>query len=281
MSSSTAKPDYILPVNETEWKGLILLRVGSSNFNEVVRLDEQSNAMDTLLGNKLGPGDIGQPKKILEVGAGSGAWAIYAANKYPEAEVIAADMNPLPARPLPSNLRYQETNALEPFPFPAGSFDIVHIRLTLCHLQDGPAVLTRLIDLVAPGGWLLADDIDWLADFSGLDNAPGIKGARWPSRGDPHFGKNLKSLLESSSKLTNVHVREVTTPLNSAPADPAEATWAKTFKDTLTRAVAGAPVGEAPAAKAMQKAYLDDAANEGLDWQYSLKFYFGWGKKLA
>ncbi|KAJ7602388.1 S-adenosyl-L-methionine-dependent methyltransferase [Mycena polygramma] len=272
MSSSTVKPDYILPVNETEWE----------------RLDEQSNAMDTLLGHKLGPGDIGQPKKILEVGAGSGAWAIYAAKNYPEAEVIAADMNPLPARPLPSNLRYQQTNALEPFPFPSGSFDVVHIRLTLCHLQDGPVVLTRLIDLVAPGGWLLADNIDWLADFKGLDNAPGIKGglshiinSTLAVKGDPHFGKNLKSLLESSNKLTKVHVREVTTPLNSVPADPAEAAWAKTFKDTLTRAVAGAPVGEAPAAKAMQKAYLDDAAHEGLDWDYSLKFYFGWGQKLA
>ncbi|KAJ6481210.1 S-adenosyl-L-methionine-dependent methyltransferase [Mycena vitilis] len=267
----TSKPDYNLPVNETEWD----------------RLDEQSNGMDNLLDNKLCPEDIGQPRKILDIGAGSGAWAIKVAKRYPDADVVAADMNPLPARPLPSNLRYEKVNALEPFPFPAGTFDVVHIRLTLTHLKEGASALSRIVDLVAPGGWLLVDEINWSDKFEGLGNAPGIKsalthiiGSTKAVNGDPHFGTKLKAYLEASDKLSESHVREVDVPLNSAHEDPLVAAFGRTFKDTLTRAVAGAPL-KTPTEGEMQKSFLDNMADEGLDWQYSLQFYFSWSKKRA
>jgi len=273
MTDSTTKPEYILPVNETEWD----------------RLDAQSNAMDKLLGNKLCPEDIGQPRKILEIGAGSGAWAIHAAKLYPKADVLAIDMNPLPARPLPANLSYKQANVLEPFPFPTGTFDVVHTRLILCHLPDASSVLSRIIDLVAPGGWLLVDDINWPENFEGLDNAPSTKGSllhiirtTQAAKGDPHFGTTLKPYLDSSSQLSEVHVREVDVSLNAIPegTEPLVAEFSRTFKETLTRAVAGAPT-QTPAQKELQQGFLDDMARDGADWQYSLQFYFTWSKKRA
>jgi len=271
-SEATAKPDYILPVNETEWD----------------RLDAQSNAMDKFLGNRLPPDDIGQPRKILEIGAGSGAWAIHAAKLYPEADVVAADMNPLPARPLPPNLSYKQVNVLEPLPFPAGTFDVVHIRLTLCHLPDAFSVLSRIIDLIVPGGWLLADELDWQANFEGLDNAPGVKAglsfiinSTKAVNGDPHFGPTLKPYLDSSSQLSEVHLRKIDVSLNAIPedAEPPLAEFSRTFQETLTRAVAGVPV-KTDAEKEMQQGFIDDMARKG-DWQYSLQFYFTWSKKRA
>ncbi|KAF7364241.1 Methyltransferase str2 [Mycena sanguinolenta] len=273
MTDSTTKPEYILPVNETEWD----------------RLDAQSNAMDKLLGNKLCPEDIGQPRKILEIGAGSGAWAIHAAKLYPEADVLAIDMNPLPARPLPPNVSYKQFNVLEPFPFPKGTFDIVHIRLTLCHLPDASSVLSRIIDLVAPGGWLLADELNWSENFEGLDNAPSTKATllfiirlTQAAKGDPHFGTTLKPYLESSSQLSEVHVREVDVSLNAIPdgTEPLLAEFSRTFKETFTRAIADAPT-QTPDQKEMQQGFLADMARDGADWQYTLQFYFTWSKKRA
>ncbi|KAF8169456.1 hypothetical protein K438DRAFT_1976376 [Mycena galopus ATCC 62051] len=252
MTSSITKPDYILPVNATEWD----------------RLDAQSNAMDKLLGNKLCPEDIGQPRKILEIGAGSGAWAIHAAKLYPEADVLAVDMNPLP-------------------------------------LPNAFSVLSRIIELVAPGGWLLADDINWSENFEGLDTAPSIKSAlshvirsTEAVKGDPHFGPSLKPYLDSSSQLSEVHVREVDVSLNVIPEgmflsgrcfgiclsdpgiEPLLAEFSRTFKETFTRAVAGAPT-QTPTQKEIQQGFLDDMARDGADWQYSLQFYFTWSKKRA
>ncbi|KAJ7902106.1 S-adenosyl-L-methionine-dependent methyltransferase [Mycena olivaceomarginata] len=270
MTSST-QIDYPLGVSETEWD----------------RLDAQSNGIDNYLGNKVCQEDIGQPRSILEIGAGSGAWAIRAAKQYPEADVVAVDMNPLPARPLPSNLRYQKVNVLEPFPFPTGSFDVVHIRLVLCHLPDGLEVLSRIIDLVAPGGWVLVDEIDWSANFEGLDKAPGIKGGlsalvhgMQAVNGHPHFGKTLKAYLDSSSQLSEIHFEEVDLPFNPIPDEPRVAGLARTMKSALTRAFGGAAARN-PAEEELQRAFIDEIDRDGLDWQYSCQLYFAWAKKRA
>jgi hypothetical protein len=86
MTDSTTKPEYILPVSlynsvisfmtilqtrstKRNGTGMTVLRdISSRRFDKTVRLDAQSNAMDKLLGNKLCPEDIGQPRKILEIG---------------------------------------------------------------------------------------------------------------------------------------------------------------------------------------------------------------------
>ncbi|KAF7374725.1 Methyltransferase str3 [Mycena sanguinolenta] len=37
-------------------------------------------------------------RKIIELGCGSGAWAIQAAKQFPDAQVVAVDQSPLPDR---------------------------------------------------------------------------------------------------------------------------------------------------------------------------------------
>lgn len=91
-------------------------------------------------------------------------------------------------------------------------------------LPNGYTVLPRIIELVAPGGWLLIDDIDFLHAFEGLDKAPGVKSgftglikSMESHNGDPHFGKTLKQSLESSSALSEVNVQKVELPINPTP----------------------------------------------------------------
>jgi hypothetical protein len=57
-----------------------------------------------------------------------------------------------------------------------------------------------------------------------LDKAPGIKRglsalvkSMEAEAGDPHYGKTLKPYLESSSELSEVHVREVDLPISPIP----------------------------------------------------------------
>ena len=45
-------------------------------------------------------------------------------------------------------------------PVPGGPFDLVYARLLLIHLPDRAAVLARLWDAVAPGGYLVVQDYD-------------------------------------------------------------------------------------------------------------------------
>ncbi|KAJ7153559.1 S-adenosyl-L-methionine-dependent methyltransferase [Mycena crocata] len=276
MASSGLPTGYVLQTQETE--------------GEMARLDAMHNGIAKFLDNKLSHVDaeLGQPRKIVDIGAGSGAWAIQAAKQFPDADVLAVDMTPLPARPLPSNLTFQQHNALEPFPLEAGSFDIVHARLVLCHLPEAHSVLSRIIDLVKPGGWLLIDDLDWSGDFKGLDKAPGVKFGlsllvkfMEAAAGDPHYAKTLKPYLEAATdRLSEVHVREVDISINPIPKDPAMAGLSQVIKKSLVSSVSAAPVNDAVGfTKEAKDSFLEEMSREGLDWKYSSQFYFTWSKK--
>lgn len=45
-----------------------------------------------LLDRKLHMAPVENPQRILDMGTGTGIWAIDAANEYPEAEVVGVDL---------------------------------------------------------------------------------------------------------------------------------------------------------------------------------------------
>jgi trans-aconitate methyltransferase len=49
---------------------------------------------------------------------------------------------------------------LEAKPFPEPGFDLVVSSMTLHHLRNVPLVLSRLADILNPGGWLAVADLD-------------------------------------------------------------------------------------------------------------------------
>ena len=44
--------------------------------------------------------------------------------------------------------------------FASGTFDLIHTRLVLTHLPDRVAVMKRMVDWLAPGGWVLFEEAD-------------------------------------------------------------------------------------------------------------------------
>src|SRR5262249_26290740 len=72
-----------------------------------------------------------QPTDILDVGTGTGRWAMEMAQHFPYARVIGVDVNPPPADEAartgvgtdlrPSNYRFMPGNVLEGLPFPDGT----------------------------------------------------------------------------------------------------------------------------------------------------------------
>jgi len=49
---------------------------------------------------------------------------------------------------------------LEAKPFPDPGFDLVVSSMTLHHFRNGPLVLSRLAEVLKPGGWLAVADLD-------------------------------------------------------------------------------------------------------------------------
>ena len=46
---------------------------------------------------------------------------------------------------------------------PEGEFDLVHLRLVLGWLGNPRSVLPRLISALRPGGWIVAEEIDFVS----------------------------------------------------------------------------------------------------------------------
>ncbi|KAG6878074.1 hypothetical protein C0992_008654 [Termitomyces sp. T32_za158] len=65
---------------------------------------------------------------------GSGAWAIQAAQTFPEAIVTAIDVTCLPPRPLPPNIQFLQLDVTKPLSLQLESFDIIHARFVFVHV---------------------------------------------------------------------------------------------------------------------------------------------------
>lgn len=109
--------------------------------------------------------------QILDVGTGSGVWALDVAARYPQADVLGLDLSAamLPrGEPWPRNLTFEIADVAEPWP-PGRAFDFIHMRnLIGGGVRDWQALLDRAWARLKPGGTLEFSDIR----FRFLDRDP-------------------------------------------------------------------------------------------------------------
>ncbi|KAI0377286.1 S-adenosyl-L-methionine-dependent methyltransferase [Hypomontagnella monticulosa] len=126
----------------------------------------QANSMDLthhtltlLFEDKIYLSPIGdEPKKVLDVGCGTGIWAIDFADIFPHCEVIGTDISPTQPCWIPVNLRFEmdDCNAV-PWTFAPASFDLVHMRYMFGAIRDWTAVYAEAFRMCRPGtGWVEA-----------------------------------------------------------------------------------------------------------------------------
>lgn len=121
---------------------------------EVNRLDLQHYALREALGaDYLAP--VGDPSRILDVGAGSGQWGFDMLDAFPRAFVVGLD--PVPGKPA-GNRRYGfvRGDVTAGLPFPDAHFDFVHQRLLRAGLPvpAWPQVVAELVRVTRAGGWI-------------------------------------------------------------------------------------------------------------------------------
>ncbi len=132
---------------------------------EINRLDFQHYLLRTgFHGNYAAP--VRQPERILDVGCGSGRWAMEVASLFPNASVVGVDLvKPAldDSRTLgyglerrPENFAFTQGNLLDGLPFADASFDFVHQRLliTAIPFERWAFVVKELTRVTRVGGWI-------------------------------------------------------------------------------------------------------------------------------
>jgi SAM-dependent methyltransferase len=121
---------------------------------EVDRLDLQHYALREALGvNYLVP--LGSPARILDVGCGTGQWAVDLSEEFGAALVVGLDIESSKPQP-PLNYHFVRSNLLQGLPFPDCVFDFVHQRLLGpgLPLASWPTAVRELVRVTRAGGWI-------------------------------------------------------------------------------------------------------------------------------
>ncbi|KAJ7265989.1 S-adenosyl-L-methionine-dependent methyltransferase [Mycena haematopus] len=249
------------------------------------RLDELHLAFTKYFGGKLCPISLDEmrPTRILELGCGSGAWAIQAATQFPAAQILAVDRSPLPNRYIPPNLIFQIADLSKAVDFGPDKFDLVHARFVLSHVSNGQDAFRRFARLIRPGGLLLAEDLDMLswAETAGPASRLFISTLKptFDERGaDMEFGKKISDMMSSLGDFHDVQCQKITMPFSGTGPDAALNDLGLAMKKTFLKSldpVAGhlAPRGFTPEMALEFREELE--TNNGA----SVDTYFGWARR--
>ncbi|KAK1755746.1 S-adenosyl-L-methionine-dependent methyltransferase [Echria macrotheca] len=123
---------------------------------EVERLQYMHAIFNMMFENRLIFPPIPRPRRILDCGSGSGAWAAEVAEQYPECEVIGIDVFPFNmSEDMPPNFDFQVDDLNSPSTFPSNYFDLVHSRMMAggIHADRWPSYLADILRVLRPGGW--------------------------------------------------------------------------------------------------------------------------------
>ena len=125
-----------------------------NDSDEQERMDIMYHAFRLSTGDKLFYAPIAAPTAILDVGTGTGIWAIDVADAYPAAEVVATDLSPIQPYYVPPNLQFEIEDADEEWTFKP-KFDLVHMRLLNdTSFKDWWHIYRQAFKVLKPGGWV-------------------------------------------------------------------------------------------------------------------------------
>ncbi|KAL8935196.1 MAG: hypothetical protein Q9211_004827, partial [Gyalolechia sp. 1 TL-2023] len=127
---------------------------------ETERLDIMHKMTEVSLGGKLNLAPIPKDaKRILDVGTGTGIWAIETGDKYPDAEILGNDLSPIQPHWVPPNVRFEVDDVEDEWAYHK-PFDYIHCRMMGNAIKDWPRLHRQCYENVKPGGWVEFIDLD-------------------------------------------------------------------------------------------------------------------------
>ncbi len=131
---------------------------GHTSREEADRLSLVEEEQDGYTRERIEAFGIAPNWRCLDVGAGRGSIACWLADRCPQGQVVATDLElSLLDGGGRRNLKVAQHNVATD-DFPPSSFDLIHARAVLTHLRNPEQVCRRMANWLRPGGWLLVTD---------------------------------------------------------------------------------------------------------------------------
>ncbi|KAK7728463.1 hypothetical protein SLS57_002351 [Botryosphaeria dothidea] len=94
------------------------------------------------------------PQRVLDVGTGTGLWAVDMGDRYPSCEVVGTDLSPTQVPYAPPNVRFEIDDCCSEWTYPENSFDLIHVRGLTGSVGSWPKFYQECLKHLRPNGYL-------------------------------------------------------------------------------------------------------------------------------
>ncbi|KAK9776349.1 putative S-adenosyl-L-methionine-dependent methyltransferase [Seiridium cardinale] len=129
------------------------------------RLDIMHVSFRLLLDGRLALAPFTEsPHYVLDIGTGTGIWAIQFAEEHPDSQVIGTDLSAIQPPFTIANCSFQKDDAEEEialkwvFQTPNSRFDYIHLRFMVTCFDQPKKVMENAFRYLNPGGWIEFQD---------------------------------------------------------------------------------------------------------------------------
>jgi len=119
------------------------------------RLDMHHHMCVLVQNGKLHQSPIGDhPQQILDLGTGTGIWAIEIGDTYPSAVVTGNDLSPIQPPWVPPNVKFEVDDVESEWTYPENTFDLIYSRYLLGGIADWQKLISQAYKACKPGGYI-------------------------------------------------------------------------------------------------------------------------------
>ncbi|KAF4975218.1 hypothetical protein FDECE_18592 [Fusarium decemcellulare] len=260
---------------------------------EQSRMDLVHHIYSLILDGKLHLAPIGKdPQRVLDLGTGTGIWAIDFADEYPSAEVIGTDLSPIQPDWIPANCVFEVDDFEDQWVYKK-PFNFIHARELEGCISDDKRFFQQAFENLVSGGIveLQAQRGCFMSDDGTIEKATNAQ--RWADdlvETSEKFGKGIdcahqwkEGLIQAGFVDVHQEVRKI--PIGAWPKDPLlkevgkyqviQSTQAiESYTPKLLDKALGWPMEEIQVLMAQAKKELHDRSIH-----LYLPVYFIWGRK--
>ncbi|EFW98908.1 sam dependent methyltransferase [Grosmannia clavigera kw1407] len=186
-------------------------------------------------------------QKVLDIGCGTGIWAIDFADLHPSAEVIGVDLSPIQPAWVPPNCKFEIDNINRDWTYAKNSFEFIHIRAMTGCVPNWVQFHRKALEHLVPGGWVEQVEISCLVQSDDGSLLPDAALVRWgqifgqvgEKMGNSFRACELAADAIKDAGFVNVQERRIKLPIGTWPKDVKLKSWGAWNRMFLLQALEG------------------------------------------
>ncbi|OCL06317.1 S-adenosyl-L-methionine-dependent methyltransferase [Glonium stellatum] len=186
------------------------------------RLDMLHHIYLLLQGGSIVTAPISNPNRVMDMGTGTGLWALDFSDQFPGADVLGVDLSPIQPTWVAPNCRFLVDDLEADWIYPSSQrFDYIHQRSLAGSIGDWKRLYCQALAHLSSGGWLEIQEFDvWFYSQGSGGLAEDSAIMRWQKLIDEAsvgMGKRLNCAAELKAPLEAAGFTDVTSQIVKAP----------------------------------------------------------------